>query len=317
MIGVIGAGRWGKNIIATLYELGALSAIAETDAQLRSTLTQQYPDIPIYNDCDTLLNSDVSAVTIATPVVTHYKLCKQALACDKDVFVEKPMAMTVEQCDDLVQCVRASGQIFMVGHMLLYQPAITAIKAFIDQGRLGKLYRLSQTRCNLGTIRTQENVLYSLGVHDLAVLSYLIGKKVQRVVSVSQSIINPHVEDCVHCHLSYPDNVQAHLHVNWLWPIKERHLMIQGEKGALFFDELKQRVVYYRNYGNADATVTQGGEEIVFEGNEPPLKKELMHFINCITTRQTPLSDVTQGRDVVALLQATTEQLREELTVEA
>jgi len=303
-IGVIGAGRWGRNIIKTLYELGALKAVAEQNPELRNQVQSLYPDVEIYESHLELLQQDIPAVAIATPVFTHFDIAKDALNANKDVFVEKPMTVTAEESHKLIELANNKYKVLMVGHMLLYQPAIQFIKQFISANKLGRLYSLRQVRRNLGTIRTAENALYSLGVHDLAVLSFLVGEPVKEVQHTSQAIINENIEGDIALHITYESGTRAHLHVCWLWPIKERQLMILGEKGALHYDELKQTVTYHKRYGNKDATVTDEGSEVVFEGSSQPLLLEMEHFIDCVIHRKTPLSPGSQGAEVVALIEA-------------
>lgn len=300
---VIGGGRWGKNLIRTFYELGALRGIAEAHEGLREELQAQYPNVEFYASHDEVLKTDVEAVAIATPVSTHFKLAKAALEAGKDVFVEKPMTETEAEGRELVELAKVNGRILMVGHLLLYQPAIQFIRSFIEEGKLGEVYAYHQVRRNLGTIRTHENVLYSLGVHDVAVLDYLIGETPVSIKAQGQDITSEGIADELTAHCVYPSGVQAHLTLSWLWPVKDRHLMVLGEKGALYFDELAAKVTFLKNHGNPDATITQGGEEVVFEGSAQPLTLELQHFLDCVDSRELPKSHGEQGANVVGLME--------------
>lgn len=309
-IAVIGGGNWGKNLIRTFNQLGALVAVTEASDELRDNLQTQYPDITFYASHQDLLKSDVDAVAIATPVFTHFDLAKQALNAGKDVFVEKPMTETEVDAAELKQLAESLNRILMVGHMLLYQPAIRFIKEFIVSGKLGQVYSYHQTRKNLGTIRTHENALFSLGVHDVAVLDYLVGEQPVNVQAQGQQITNQGIEDEFILHLSYPSGVQAHLYLSWLWPVKDRHLMVLGEKGALFFDELTSKVTWMKNHGNPDASLTKEGEEVVFEGADQPLTLELQHFLDCLETRELPLSNAAQGQAVVAVMEKAMQEIK-------
>lgn len=300
-VAVIGAGRWGQNLIRTFSELGALAAIIEPDSCRGEQLALQY-HVPHYQNFLDSLEMDIQAYAIATPVSTHYDVAKQALEAKKDVFVEKPMTTHAEEAQELIHLAEKNNCILMVGHLLLYQPGIQFIKNFLEQGHLGQVYSLRQIRRSLGTIRKEENVLYSLGVHDLAVLHYLIGEPVANIFASSQKIISESIADDMTIHLHYPSGVQAHLHLNWLWPVKDRQLMILGEKGALHFDELQQHVIYYRHYGNKDASITQEGHDIIFSDKQSPLTLELQHFLDCISSRISPRSCGIQGREVVKLM---------------
>lgn len=313
-IGVIGAGRWGRNIIRTLHQLGVLAAIAEGNESTHADLAQQYPDVTLFaNHEDLLAESSIQAVAIATPVVTHFAVARDALIANKDVFVEKPMTMHADQGRQLVSLARERDRVLMVGHMLLYQPAIQFIKSFIDAGKLGRVYSLRQVRRNLGTIRTNENALFSLGVHDLAVLNYLVGEPVIEFQHSEQQITSPDIADDMTVHLKYASGVQAHLHVNWLWPVKDRQLMILGEKGALHYDELAHKVTLHNAHGNADATITNEGSEVVYEGDSQPLNLEMEHFIDCVVSRKHPISPGEQGVAVVELMEKAVAQEKREV----
>lgn len=302
-IAVIGAGPWGKNIIKTLHDMDALSAVAEQNPEVCHLLKEQYPDIEIYQNYQDLLKTDIDAVAVATPVFTHANVAQAVLEADKDVFVEKPLSVDSVQGRRLVELAKAKQRLLMVGHMLMYQPAIRFIKSFIASGELGKIYNYHQVRRNLGTVRSQENALYSLGVHDLAVLDYLINEEVERLQVEGQSITTPGIEDSMVLHLTYESGVRAHLHVCWLWPDKERNLMILGEKGALYFDELAAQVVHFKNYVNPDLSITRGGSQVVFQGDSQPLRLEMEHFMECLENRTMPHSSGEQGVRVVSILE--------------
>lgn len=308
-IGVIGAGRWGKNIIRTLAKMNVLASIAEQDEQSRIELASKYPSVKIYASYNDLLASAVPAVVIATPVISHDIIAEDAILAGKDVFIEKPMSITMAAAIKLEQLAQEKRCILMIGHMLMYRPSVQFIKEFISDGNLGKVYSYSQVRCNLGTIRTQENVLYSLGVHDLAVLDYLVNQPVKSIIAEGQVITTMGVDDDVTLHLSYESGVKAHLHVSWLWPFKERNLTIIGEKGMLRFDELTAEVSLYKCHVNPDKSISNDGAEIVFSFAGEPLALELQHFLDCIISRQTPKSDGAQGVRVVKLLEQASKQL--------
>lgn len=300
-VAVIGAGQWGQNLARNLFELDALFAIVDIEESRGRILAEKY-GVKFYSTLDDLLLTTVPAVAIATPVFTHHQLAKKALNAKRDVFVEKPMTTTVEESDELVSLAKKNSCVLMVGQLLLYQPAIQFIKEFLREGNLGKVFSINQTRKSLGTIRKEENVLYSFGVHDLAVLEYLVNDKVDRILANAQEIISPGIADSMSILLHYSSGIQAHIHLSWLWPVRDRQLMILGEKGALYFDELQQEVVFYENFANADRTTTQKGYKKIFSDQTPPLELELKHFLDCIQNRKTPRSSGEKGREVVALM---------------
>lgn len=310
-VGLIGAGGWGKNLARTLHELGGLGGVAEIRPELRAQLGSLYPAIPLYPDHKGLLQSDIPAVAIATPAATHFDLTKEALLGGKHVFVEKPLALSASEAEELAALARATNRILMVGHLLLYQPAVRWIKDFLASGVIGVLYSLHQERLNLGRVRTVENALWSLGVHDVAVLLYLVGEAPERVIAQGQAVLQRGVEDDVYLHLRFPGGVQAHLHASWLWPEKRRRLTLIGEKGMLVYDEVAQSVTLHRKSITPTLANRDEGTELIYHGHGEPLKLEVEHFLECVVEGKRPLSDGESAVPVVRVLEEATRQLSE------
>lgn len=303
-VGVIGAGNWGRNIVRTLSELGVLAAVAESSADLRAGLAGQYPGVPIFDKVESILEqTDISAIAIATPAPTHFEIASHALGLGKDVFVEKPMTLRLSEALELSERSDKLDRILMVGHLLLYQPAIQWIKKRLDEGFLGKVYSLHQERLKLGRARYVENVTWSLGVHDLAVLLYLIDEEPESVFASGHCGLQEEVEDDVYVHLTFPSGAKAHLHNSWLWPENRRGLTIVGEKGMLVYDEVNQRVIHHRKTIDSRLENQNFGEEIVFTGSGQPLEIELRHFLECCATRQRPVSDGMNGVRAISVLE--------------
>lgn len=311
-VGLVGAGGWGKNLAQTLHELGVLGGIAELRPEIRADLVALYPDVPLYPGHTPLLESDLPAVVIATPAATHSPLAKEALRAGKHVFVEKPLALAAAEAEEVVALARQEGRLLMVGHLLLYQPAIRWIKESLSSGTLGELWSLHQERLNLGRVRTVENALWSLGVHDVAVLLYLVGQAPERVTARGQAVLQPGVEDDVYLHLEFPGGVRAHIHASWLWPEKRRRLTLIGEKGMLVYDEADQTVVLHRKRIAPDLTHVNEGAEVVFRGHGEPLRLELSHFLECVAKGTRPLSDGESAVLVTRVLEEGTRQLKAE-----
>lgn len=303
-IGVIGAGNWGKNVVRNFDELGVLSAVADASAETKDLLAEQYPGIDLFEDYAPILESEqIEAVAVVTPAPTHFEIVKSALEAGKDVFVEKPMTLKKDEASQLVDLADESGRILMVGHLLLYQPAIQWIKTQLDEGLLGKVYSLHQERVKLGRARYVENVTWSLGVHDLAVLLFLVDEEPEQIFASGHCGLTEEVEDDVYVHLSFPSGIKAHLHNSWLWPENRRGLTIVGENGMLVYDEVNQRVIHHRKTIDSDLQNQDFGEEIVFSGSGQPLSIELQHFLDCCSTRQTPISDGRNGLKVISALE--------------
>ena len=316
-IAVVGAGNWGGNIIRTLDEMNALDSVTELSSDLRCSISELYPSIKLYDCVHDMLDETNCPVILATPVTTHFKLAKQLLENGRDILIEKPMAMNQQECCELNKIAKDNACVLMIGHLLIYQPAVNFIKDYIDENKLGKLYSIYQVRRNLGTIRTQENALYSLGVHDFAVLDYLVGELPIKIKSVAQSIMNPGIEDDVQVHMTFANGLQTHLHNSWLWPSKERYLIISGEKGILKFDESDQSVSLYAYQVDEKFKINVEKPQLIFQDSAQPLKTELSHYIECCVSRAVPNSDGTQGQRVVAMMQKAMQDLNQKEKVYA
>lgn len=299
-VALIGAGNWGRNLVKNFYHLGVLAAVVDEDESRLHEVGKDYPDVKLLNGTDDVWDMPVSAVAIATPAPTHYTLAKTALMAGKDVFVEKPLALRATEAEELSSLARENSCLLMVGHLLLYQPAIRWIKDFIAQGNLGKLYSLHEERLNLGRARAVENALWSLGVHDVALFLDIVGEKPREIKVTGQQALQPGIEDDVYLHLSFPGGVFAHLHASWLWPEKHRRLTVIGEEGMLVYDEIAQTVTWHKKSINSKLENVDKGEEVVFRGDAEPLKIELSHFIECCKNRAKPYSD---GESAVAVVQ--------------
>ena len=299
-VALIGAGNWGRNLVKNFYHLGVLAAVVNEDEKRLHEVGKNYPDVKLLNSTDDVWDMPVSAVAIATPAPTHYTLAKTALMAGKDVFVEKPLALRATEAEELSSLARENSCLLMVGHLLLYQPAIRWIKDFIAQGNLGKLYSLHEERLNLGRARAVENALWSLGVHDVALFLDIVGEKPREIKVTGQQALQPGIEDDVYLHLSFPGGVFAHLHASWLWPEKRRRLTVIGEEGMLVYDEIAQAVTWHKKGINSKLENVDKGEEVVFRGDAEPLKIELSHFIECCKNRAKPYSD---GESAVAVVQ--------------
>lgn len=308
-IAVVGAGNWGKNLVRNFYNLGTLEAVVDEDENRLKAIKKEYPDVKALRGIDNLWDMPLHAVAIATPPSTHYELAKAALTAKKDTFVEKPLTLKAAEAEELSELAKKNGCVLMVGHLLLYQPAVRWMKGFITQGHLGRLHSLHQERLNLGRARAVENALWSLGVHDVAVFLDIIGEKPREVKITGQRALKWGVEDDVYLHLSFPSGVFAHLHASWFWPEKRRRLTVIAEEGMLVYDEIAQTVTLHRKSINAKLENIDQGEEMLFQGDAEPLKIELAHFIECCKSRAKPYSDGGSAVSVIRVLEEATNLL--------
>lgn len=300
---VIGAGRFGKNHVRTLHEMGLLAAVAELNDSVREACAKDY-GVPVFADYREMLASDVAAVAVATPASTHYAIAKDAISAGKHVLVEKPMTLDVAEGEELVALAKKQGVTLMVGHLLIYQPAIQFIRNAIREGKIGRVISLHQERLNLGKARDAENALWSLGVHDVAVALHLLGEAPESSVLSGLAALTPGVEDDTYVHMNFASGAKAHIHSSWLWPVLRRHLVIVGSSGMFVFDEPSKQVVLHRKRIDDKLNNVDEGSEVVFEGDGQPLRLELQHFLDCAETGKVPDSDGQSGVDVLRVLAA-------------
>lgn len=306
-VAAIGAGAWGRNVVRTLHEIGVLSAVAEPSDAIRSELAGLLPGVEVLADYQPLLSRpDIQAVAIATPAITHHPIASEFLRSGRDVFVEKPMTMTVAEAEELVEVADRHGRILMTGHLLLYTGGIRLVRKCLEDGLLGRVFSLHQERMKLGRARTAENALWSLGVHDVAALLYIAGQTPIDVKFSGNAFLTSGVEDDTYLHLTFADGSIAHLHNSWLWPEDRRCLTIVGEKGMLVFDEKAGTVTHVRKSIGADLQNIDNGREVLHGATSgaQPLRTELEHFLDCVRTRKTPLTDGRSGLEVIRVLEA-------------
>ena len=213
------------------------------------------------------------------------------------------MTLSSEESEELVRLADEKELILMVGHLLLFMPAVRFIKKFLDEGKLGRIFHLHQERKKLGRVRYIENVTWSLGVHDIALLLHLVGKTPRFVFASGHCGLQEKVEDDVYVHMEFIDGVRAHLHNSWIWPENRRQLTIIGERGMLVYEEATGRVTLHRKTIDEQLASHDGGSEVLFEGTEPPLRIELQHFLDCVENRAKPISDGANGLAVISVLE--------------
>jgi predicted dehydrogenase len=308
----VGLGQWGKNLVRNFDDLAHLAWLCDLDGERRADLAQRYPGARMTASFDEVLDDDsVDAIVVATPVPTHHDLARRALEAGKHVFVEKPPAMRGAEMEELCELAEERGRVLMPGHLLLYHPGVQRLKQLVDSGDLGEVLCVYGNRQNLGTIRTHENALWSLGVHDLSVLLYLIDEEPSEVWAHGHAFLNPQVEDIVFCYLRFASGKIAHLHLSWLDPHKIRRITVVGrDKMAVFDDmELERKVTVYDKAPEEPATrygewKTRTGD--IYTPRIPttePLRLECEHFMQLIEGRGDPLRAARDGLVVVRTLE--------------
>jgi len=315
-IAVLGCGYWGKNLVRNFYELGALYGVCDVDEERLKSLKQKYPEVRYYQDCSQVFeNPEVKAVVIATPAATHYALTKEALLGGKDVFVEKPIALSFQEGQELVSLANAQNKILMVGHLLVYHPAILKLKELIDSGELGKINYIYSNRLNLGKFRTEENILWSFAPHDISVITYLLNELPDEISAHGGNYLNPNITDVTVTNLSFPSGVKAHIFVSWLHPYKEQKLIIIGDKKMILFDDVNpsHKLFVYNHkidwIHRIPIPHPDKAQPIEVPMREP-LKAECAHFIECLTTRKTPRTNGNEGLRVLKILELCQQSLK-------
>lgn len=316
-IGVIGCGYWGKNLVRNFYELKSLYAICDIDENNLKSFREKYSDVIFYNDYKNLLKDPkAKAVVIATPSITHYTLTKESLLADKDVFVEKPIALNYKDGEELVSLAKEKNKILMVGHILEYHPAIIKLKELINKGKVGKINYVYSNRLNLGKFRTEENILWSFAPHDISVILNILGEMPEKVWAHGGNYLNPNITDVTITTMDFPSGVKVHIFVSWLHPYKEQKLVIIGDKKMIVFDDVnpKDKLFLYNHridwIGRQPVPYPEKAQPVKIKKKEP-LKSECEHFIKCITSRKTPQTDGNNALQVLKILEACQASLKE------
>ena len=313
-----GVGGWGRNVARVVGELAELAWVCDLDGARRDEYAKRYPDARVTASLEEALADDsVAAVTIATPVPTHYELAKQALEAGKHVFVEKPPAMRTEEMEELVALAEQRDLVLMPGHLLLYHPGLRQVKELVEAGELGEVACVYGNRQNLGVIRSNENALWSLGVHDLSVILWLLGEEPSEAVAYGMDYLQEGIEDVVFCFLRFPSGKVAHMHLSWLDPHKMRKMTVVGREKMVVFDdmELERKVTVYEkapwepaeSYG--EWRTRTGDIYSPKIANDEPLRLELQHFLTLVEEGPGDHREARDGLAVVRALDRLTESL--------
>lgn len=315
--GVIGYGYWGPNVVRNLQSIPLADVVAVCDkaSAARRRVHRNSPEVYVTADhLEVITSPDIDAVAVVTPVWTHYELAKAALENGKHVFVEKPFTSSVAEAEELINLAEQKNLKIMVDHTFLFTGAVRKIKELLQDGSIGRLYYYDSTRVNLGLFQHDVNVIWDLAPHDLAITDYLINKKAEAISATGQVHLNGH-EDVAFITVYFPDNVIAHINVNWLSPVKVRTTLIGGEKKMLVWNDLEadEKIKVY------DRGVEIKGREGVYEllvsyrsgdmwspqvEQVEALRSELDHFIDCVCNNKVPLNDGYAGLRVVKMLES-------------
>ncbi|MFC1848308.1 Gfo/Idh/MocA family oxidoreductase [Chloroflexota bacterium] len=309
-IAVVGCGYWGKNLVRNFNYLGVLHTICDSSSEVINRFETLDSKINREINFDEVLtNEEIKAVVISSPAALHYSMAKQAFLSNKDVFVEKPLSLRVEEAKELVELAKERDLILMVGHVLEYHPGIVKLKQIVDGGELGKIHYIYSSRLNLGKFRTEEDILWSFAPHDISVILLLLNELPEEAYAHGGYYLHKDIADITVTTLSFASGVGAHIFVSWLHPNKEQKLIVVGDKKMAVFDDLRlenKLLLYeYEIEWIERIPVPRGQAPTPVEFTvEEPLKVECQHFLTCIESRCKPRTDGVSGLRVLTVLDA-------------
>ena len=325
-VGVAGCGYWGPNLIRNFRSLPdcQLKMMCDLNTARLKHLKSLYPEVKGETDYGHMLNGvNVDAVVIATGVSSHYPMAKASLLAGKHTFIEKPMASSVAQCEELVHIARQNGLVLMNGHTFLYSPVVRKIKEIIEKGDIGEIRYICARRLNLGLFQKDINVAWDLAPHDIAIILHIMETEVVTINCTGSAHITPGVEDVTAMWLNFSGKRSAIIHSSWLDPRKVREMTIVGSKQMIFYDDVSQlekirvldmrveRPPHYDTFAEFNYAYHYGDVHVPHIKHEEPLKTECQHFLDCINQGITPLTDGKQGLELVRILEASSQSLKQ------
>jgi len=324
-VGVIGYGYWGPNLVRNFNEAGSYKVqyVCDQDPKKLTRVGERYPAIKLTSDCDELFNSsDVEAIAIATPVSTHFNLALKALEGGKHVLVEKPLADNSDKCKQLIDAALAQQLVLMVDHTFPYTAAVRRIKKFIDDDFLGDIYYYDSVRVNLGLFQHDVSVIWDLAVHDLSIIEFILKERPVAVSATGMKHFSDQTENIAYLTLFFDSDTIAHIHVNWLAPVKVRQTLIGGSKRMIVYNDLEptEKIKIYDKGINLHEDATQIQQMRVgyrtgdmwapnLEGREA-LRELVEHFARCIEKGEEPITGAESGLNVVCMLEAATDSMQ-------
>lgn len=321
--GVIGAGYWGPHLIRNLSEIpgSSLRGIADLSIERLAAMQPRYPHVHMTTDFRTLLQEEVDALVIATPVNTHFALAKEAIKAGKHVLLEKPLTRSSEEAVELIRLADAYGVVLMVGHTFEYNPAVIALKQIVESGVIGRVLYIDAARLNLGQYRSDVNVLWDLAPHDISILNFILDSDPLHVSARGNECIKSGTHDVAYVELKYPNGVLGHIHVSWLEPCKVRRLTVVGDEKMVVYNDVaaEEKLRIYDkgvtkttssgDFADFQLSYHNGGINIPAVPGGEPLKIELTHMIECIKSGAPPRSDGRSGLSVIRVLEAADKSL--------
>lgn len=301
-IAVLGCGLWGRNIVRNFYNLNALGMVCDLDDENIAKVKEQYPGVKTTKDFHDILNSkEITGVVVVTPSHTHFKFVKAMLEAGKHVYVEKPISTVAQEARDLTDLADSKGLVLMVGHLLLYHPAVNRLKMLVEEGTLGDIVYAQSDRLNINYFKNDRSVMWDLAPHDVSMISYVLGKNPQHVISaIGCSSDGNDIMDITHIGIKMEGGAIAHITDSWITPKKHVQLLVRGTKKTAILDDTvpEHKLTIYDNFKAGSS------ENIQLDYLEiEPLKLECQHFISCCETGKKARSDGENGFIVVSILE--------------
>lgn len=303
-VAVIGCGYWGRNLVRNFHQLRALRGVCDASPVAETWVQQEFPDVQFFNErATTLTTPDIDAVVIATPSETHQDFVAEALAHNKHVYVEKPFTLSTQLGRELIQEARTKGLILMVGHLLMYHPAVFRLREMIRRGELGQVTYVESTRLNWNTKRADSNVMWDLAPHDISLVSYVLDQAPLHLITATGVNTCRHVDEKVdqaELWIEFHHDIRCRIQVSWAYPVKQVRLIVGGTQGMAVFDDTQppdRKLLFY------PPDTPQLGHPIDILPVEP-LRVECQHFLNAIQAGCLPRSDGQNGLEIVNLIEA-------------
>ncbi|MBO8431011.1 Gfo/Idh/MocA family oxidoreductase [Spirochaetes bacterium] len=301
-IAVIGCGVWGRNIVRNFYNLNVLDIVCDLDESNLQKVREQYPGVKTTNDFNDIINNPkITSVAVVTPSHTHYKVVKAMLEAGKNVYVEKPISTVAQEAKDLTELAHQKGLVLMVGHLLLYHPAVNRLKMLIEEGELGDIVYAQSDRLNVNFFKNDRSVMWDLAPHDVSMMSYVTGKDpVSVIAAVGCSSEQNDIMDITHITIEFEDGMVGQISDSWITPKKHVQLLVRGTKATAILDDTVQenKLVIYDNF-KKDTSQNISLDYLEIE----PLKLECQHFISCCENGKKARSDGDNGFMVTTILE--------------
>jgi predicted dehydrogenase len=325
-VGVVGCGYWGPNLIRNFRALPdcSLKVMCDVNQDRLKHLRTLYPEVEGSTDFNHMINgAGLDAVVIATAVRFHYTMAKAALLAGKHTFIEKPMAASARECEELVEIAQQKGLVLMIGHTFLYSPAVRKIKELVEWGDLGEIRYICARRLNLGLYQKDINVAWDLAPHDISIILHIMEENPVSVNCRGSAHITPGIEDVTSMWLNFSNDRTAMIHSSWLDPRKTREMTIVGSKRMIVYDDIAaiekikiydarvERPPHYDTFGDFHYSYHYGDMHVPYIRQEEPLRSECQHFLDCVKEGISPLTDGKRGLELVRILEASSQSLKQ------